>query len=213
MKPLILFLIAVVSSACLTAWAESDLKQEIEKFLSEDTITPGVVLPFSVDGRTEEVRKIIQARLAETSEGFEFVMLSRIAFAIDDHGLETAILREAVRRMTEKSIDPLSEGIIIEKFIDRVQASDIALLKKVLDAENLNLPGTIELIQNRINDANSGLVPEIRPSTTSPPLEESFEFPVSTSSVEPPKSVSWPLVVTIVLMVATALGYFLVKKR
>jgi hypothetical protein len=134
------------------ALSQPDLEQSIEAFLSDDTITEGAAVPFSVDGKTDQVRAIIRAKLNDELSGFEYLQLQAIAFAIGDSDLETDVLRKAVASLTKRRLEPLSESIIVERFSIRATGKDADLLQRVLESGNLQLPRTAKGIEILLND-------------------------------------------------------------
>lgn len=186
------------------ALAQSDLEQNIEAFLSDDTVTEGISLPFSVDDKTDQVRAIIRSKLGDQRSGFEYLQLQAIAFAIGDSDLETDVLREAIASLTKGQMEPLSESIIVERFAIRATRKDMELLQRVLESGNLQLPGTAKGIELLLNDLlldDDAAAPEVVDSSKEvkePKESEKIESPAGSEIAELSRLPIWTLVVTVV---------------
>lgn len=146
----ILFTVAMQVIFASLLSAQSVLESQINDFLKEDTVEIGRAVPFSLIGKADEARNIVREKIETETEGFAFLQLKTIAQAIGDKELERSVFRRASELLIQEGLDPLSEGLIIEGFLEIAVRSDIGLLTKLMESKNLKLPNSKKFIENRI---------------------------------------------------------------
>lgn len=130
--------------------AQSDLENEITEFLRADTVEIGRAVPSSLNGRNDEARRIVREKLETETTGLAFLQLRSIAHALGDRELERSVFRKACDLLIRQGLDPLSEGLIIEGFLEIAIRSDVDLLTEVIESKNLKLQNSKKFIENRI---------------------------------------------------------------